>query len=242
LLRRFFLALQFLTISPSFWKGELWPEDLGRSVAFYPLIGALIGGALWGVAAIAGNRVTPSVRAFLLLVTWTVITGALHVDGFLDACDGLFGGMTPERRLEIMHDVHYGSFALAGGALLFLGKYAGLQSIGTPAILVLIPVLGRWGMALSIWAFPYARKEGLGKAVKDGMRAVDLAAALLTSLLISAFLGWKGLAAWGIGTTSALTAGKYASAKLSGGITGDIYGAVCEVTELITLLGIAVLR
>ena len=242
MLRRFFLALQFLTISPSFWKGELWPEDLGRSVAFYPLVGALIGGTIWGVAALAGNGVTLGIKAFLLLVTWVVITGALHVDGFLDSCDGLFGGMTPERRLEIMHDVHYGSFALAGGAMLFLGKYAGLQAIGTSSILLLIPVLGRWGMALSIWVFPYARKEGLGKAVKDGMCAIDLAAALLTSLLISALFGWKGLAAWGIGTASALAVGKYASAKLGGGITGDIYGAVCEVTELATLLGIAVLQ
>jgi adenosylcobinamide-GDP ribazoletransferase len=181
--RQFLVALQFLTIAPPLHGGDPWPEDIGLSVAFYPVVGALIGALLWGIGAILFGRVSREIGAFLLLLIWVASTGALHVDGFLDTVDGLFGGMTPERRLEIMHDVHYGSFAFAGGALLFLGKFVSLQAIGSPVDLLLAPIVGRWGMVLTIWALPYARKEGLGKSVKAGVRPGVVASALLEFFL-----------------------------------------------------------
>ena len=241
-LRYFFLALRFLTIIPVPKGEDPWPEDLGISAAFYPLIGGLIGGMLWGTWVLLGSRTPPGVKAFLLLAVWVISTGALHVDGFLDTCDGVFGGMTPERRLEIMHDVHYGSFALAGGALLFIGKYAGLTSMTSPALLLLPPVLGRWGMVLSIWAFPYARREGLGGKVKEGVNVWVLFIAFASSLAFATFFGWRGAAVWGVGSAFALTLAKYVSVKLGGGLTGDVYGAICEVIELVVLLGVVFCR
>ena len=92
---------------------------------------------------------------------WVLVTGALHLDGFLDSCDGLFGGHTPEARLRIMRDERAGAFAVIGGILLMLLKYAALA--GNPhriAALILAPVVGRWGMAVAVVAFPYGRPRG----------------------------------------------------------------------------------
>ena len=65
-----------------------------------------------------------------MLAAWVVLTGALHLDGFLDAADGLLGGFTPERRLEIMRDERRGAYALAGGILLMLLQYSTLNALG----------------------------------------------------------------------------------------------------------------
>ncbi len=235
-MRSFLLALQFLTIFPPVVKEDLWPEDMGRSTAFYPLVGALIGGALWGTAILLWTHIGRGILAFLLLAEWVVGTGALHVDGFLDACDGLFGGYTPEKRLGIMRDVHTGAFAVAGAALLFIGKYAGLQALRSPALLLLPPVLGRWGMVLAIHAFPYARPEGLGKRVKEGTNWKVVLAALGFSIALVVPFRWRGVLAWIFATTTAALIGRFSSRRLGGGLTGDIYGAVCEIVELAILL------
>ena len=141
-------ALQFLTIVPPIVRRPFTADEMGRAVGFFPLVGALLGGALaaldWGLIQVLPQEVA----AALILAAWVYATGALHLDGFLDACDGLFGGHTPEARLHIMRDERIGAFAMAGGGLLLIVKYAVLAHSPDRLILLLLaPTLARWTMA-----------------------------------------------------------------------------------------------
>jgi adenosylcobinamide-GDP ribazoletransferase len=174
-----------------------------------------------------------------VLTVWVAITGALHLDGFLDACDGLFGGHTPESRLEILRDVHVGAFGVVGAVMLLLIKLAALVSLPVSrhiAALFLAPTLGRWGMTLAVVFFPYARPKGLGRAMKDhaGRRQAVLATAM--ALAVAWFAGeWLGLAAVALAGVTTWAVARFVLGRLPG-LTGDIYGAICETIEVVVLL------
>lgn len=239
----FLVALQFLSISPAFIKRSFLPAELGRSTAYYPLIGALIGGLLWLTNLGLSLWFPDLLRAALVLALWVLLTGALHLDGFLDSCDGLLGGFTPESRLEIMKDERVGAFGFAGGAILLLVKFSALAVITpTSLVLILAPVLSRACMSTAIAAFPYARSQGLGKAMKDHTGAVQVGFAALTALAIA----WLTASLPGI--VCLLVAGllTWAFARFClrriPGLTGDTYGALNEIIELAVLLLVAALR
>lgn len=233
-------ALQFLTIVPPVVRRPFTPAELGRAVGFFPLVGLLLGGVLAGLNR-GLMRVFPSgVTAVLVLAAWVALTGALHLDGFLDTCDGLFGGGDPEARLRILRDTQVGAFAVAGGVLLLLVKYAALAAIVVEAQhavpLLVTPVLGRWGMTLAVVAFPYARLEGLGRAMKDhagwGQALLAGGTALVVAVVAA---GWVGVAGWILGTSVTLLLARFILRRLPG-LTGDTYGTVCELVETATLL------
>jgi adenosylcobinamide-GDP ribazoletransferase len=233
----FFAALQFLTLVPPVVRRAFTPQELGRAVGFYPLVGALLGLVLAGLNEGLARVLMPGVVPALVLTGWVVLTGALHLDGFLDSCDGLLGGWTPEKRLHIMRDERVGAFGLAGGVLLLLLKLTALSAVSRPtAALILAPTLGRWAMALAVVAFPYARPEGLGKAVKDHAAWRQVALATVFALATAALAGgWQGLVALAMAALTTLIVARFALARLPG-LTGDLYGAICEIVELATLL------
>ena len=157
-------AVQFLLISPAFIRRPFTAKELGASVGFYPLVGALLGGILVGADWLLGRVFPLPLRSALDITLWVLLTGALHLDGFLDACDGLLGGFTSEKRLEIMRDERVGAYALSGGILLLLIQFSALSALdsGRLSALLLAPVLGRWGITLALIVSPYARQNGLG--------------------------------------------------------------------------------
>ena len=128
-LAAFLAAVQFLLISPAFIRRPFTARELGAAVGFYPLVGLILGGLLVGLDWLSGWLFPPLVRSALVLTGWVLLTGALHLDGFLDACDGLLGGFTPERRLEIMRDERVGAYALSGGILLLLIQFSALSAL-----------------------------------------------------------------------------------------------------------------
>ncbi len=244
-MRALILALQFLTIVPWWGEEDVSPAQMGRSTAFFPLVGAALGTALsafaWGAAYVLPH----SVVAVLVLALWVILTGALHLDGFLDTCDGLFGGHTPDARLHIMRDERVGAFALAGGVLLLLTKYTALAALlsrsqgGLPSLyplLILPPTLGRFAMTLAIVAFPYARAEGLGRWMKDWATYREVVLAAGTGAAVAVLLQGKAglpLLAGTILLTYLL--GRFTMRRIPG-LTGDVYGAVCELVETGVLL------
>jgi adenosylcobinamide-GDP ribazoletransferase len=177
------------------------------------------------------------VAAVLVLAAWAVLTRGLHLDGFLDTCDGLFGGFTPERRLEILRDSRVGAFGVIGGVMLLLAKYAAISTLGErTAALLLAPVLGRLALSMAIVLFPYARQEGLGRDIKDhaGWLQVVLAGSLaLAAVWLIGQL--PGLVALAIAGASMLVVALWVQ-RLIPGLTGDIYGAMCELVELVVLI------
>jgi len=233
-------ALQFLTLIPPIIRRPFTPRELGRAVGFFPLVGALLGGVLTMLDRLLSPVFPSSVAAALILTTWVIVTGALHIDGFLDSLDGLFGGYTPDRRLEIMHDERVGAFGFAGGVLLLTLKVTALTALPQRgAALLVAPTMARWGMSLSIALFPYARAEGLGRAMKDQTSweqvVLSTAIALAVAWLSGRPLGWLALA-----LTSLLTwlVARFVLGRIPG-LTGDIYGALCETLELALLLTFA---
>ncbi|MCX8062495.1 MAG: adenosylcobinamide-GDP ribazoletransferase [Anaerolineales bacterium] len=233
----FWAALQFLTILPPLVKRPFTTAEMGASLAFYPLVGLLLGGILVAFRQLTLWLLPTTVSAAFTLALWVVLTGALHLDGFLDTCDGLLGGWTPEKRLEILRDEHHGAYALAGGVLLLLAKYSLLATAGFPALaLFLAPAFGRWGMALAVLAFPYQRPQGVGRAIKDGATwregVVATLWVLIAASLSFSFQSWVALVVvmvvvWG---------GAQLTLRLIPGLTGDIYGALNELSELAVLL------
>lgn len=234
----FLAAIKFLTILP-LGKGKPSPEELGAAQGFFPLVGLLLGGILAGVDIVFSRLWSPALTSALLVALLVILTGALHLEGFLDTCDGLFGGDTAERRLEIMRDRHIGAYGLTGGVCLILLKWAALLSLPSAArlaLLVLFPALSRWTMVLVVRAFPYARSAGLGAAFHTGSSRTGTLLAAILALLSSFLLAGTGgvllfilisLLAWSLG--SMIT-------RLTGGLTGDTYGAINEVSEVATLL------
>jgi adenosylcobinamide-GDP ribazoletransferase len=230
-----FAAFQFLTIFPAVIHRSFTAAEFGRAVGFFPLVGLALGGILFGMDIGLRLLFPAAVVAVLVLAVWLLLTRALHFDGFLDSCDGLFGGFTPERRLEIMRDPHVGAFGVAGGGLLLLSKYAAIISLANISGLVLAPILGRWALSMAVYAYPYARERGLGRDMKDNVRLTQvILATTITVLAAWLFGGWIGLLAFAL-SGIVLWLGSAFILRRIPGLTGDSYGALCEIVELVVL-------
>ena len=234
----FLVALTLLTVFHLPRRGS---NISARAFAYYPLVGLVIGAVL-AVASIVLRLIIPNlVAASLVVGLWAVITGALHLDGFADACDGLFATSTRERRLEILRDVHLGAFGAVGLILLLITKVTAVASLQTFAPLLLAPILGRWAMVYGA-AYPPARQEGMAVMFRAGLTRRELLIATALAAVSAAIFGWLGLAAFVGAFLVATVIARLALTRL-GGLTGDIYGMICESVEVTTLLiGIALAR
>jgi adenosylcobinamide-GDP ribazoletransferase len=259
------LACQLLTAVPLPLSVPAGPRHLGRALALFPLVGAVLGLVLGGLDALLRVVLPLSVSSALVLVAATLLTGGLHLDGLMDTCDGLFGGGTPERRLEIMRDSRVGSYGVLGGALQLLVKYAALGALGAlgaggvgvagalvplgapfgvpfgvrGGALVTSLVAGRLAMVAAIWFFSYARPSGLGAAFKAGLRLPAVVIAAGVALVVAwVALGWAGPILVLVATALALLVARWIAGLLGGGLTGDAYGATNELAETAVLLGL----
>ena len=236
------LAVGFLTVLPVS-PGEA--ARMGPSRAFFPLVGLGIGGVLAALDYAAAQVLPPLVVGALLVAALLAMTRAIHTEGFLDCCDGLLGGHTPQRRLEILRDSRVGAFAVAGGAALLLLKWSLLAEAPgevRAALLALFPCLSRFGMLTAMAAFDYVRESGAGTAFQAGAHWWQVAFGLATAAAASVLLlGVGGLLLLAAAVAVALALGWWVT-RLLGGMTGDAYGAVNEVAEVaVLLLGIALL-
>ncbi len=232
-------AFQFLTILPLPRRWQPSAADLGRAVGWFPLVGLVLGGGLAVVDGGLAFILPPGVRTVILLAFWLMAHGAIHFDGFLDSCDGLFGGHSPDQRLRIMRDHRVGAFAVAGGGLLLLLKYSAL-TVSSHRILALLlaPMLGRWTMALAIVFFPYARDQGLGRAMKDHARWPQvLLATGITSLVAWSLAGWTGAIALVVALLTMFFTAFFIQTRIPG-LTGDSYGAINELVEAMVLVSL----
>ena len=229
------LAFSFLTVIPMPTL-EYQPGLLGRAGRWFPLVGLLLGGVLtlahWGLSQLF----PPLLTSALVTTLWAALTGGLHLDGLADCCDGLLAATSRERRLEIMRDPRTGAFAVVGVVLFLLLKVMALAALpaAQPALL-LAPTWARW---LLLWGArqPLARPSGLGADFAAGLTGRNQALALLLPLLL--FVPFFTLQ-----TVLAVLAAVAATGWLIhlarqrlGGVTGDVYGLVVEVSELVILL------
>jgi adenosylcobinamide-GDP ribazoletransferase len=240
----FLTAWHFLTVIPLPWKGQGRAEDLPASLAYYPFVGLFLGGCLVIGLYLFSFFLPRSVAALLTLLLLALLSGGIHLDGFADTIDGLFGGKTPEERLAIMRDGRIGSMAALGLFFLMMGKLLLLDHLAGREQLIgvlVMPVSGRWAMVLGAYLAPYARQEGLGKEIIGKVSDTDCAFASVSAILIVlAALRWRGTAVLFLTAFGVVAAVRYFTRRL-GGMTGDTVGAVGELTEfffLILLVGV----
>ncbi|TLM67149.1 MAG: adenosylcobinamide-GDP ribazoletransferase [Deltaproteobacteria bacterium] len=245
LLRELRLAVAFLSRLPVGAPAEVAPRQLGRSLAFFPLVGLLLGALLAGIDQGLAHLLPRPVGDALLLALLALLSGALHLDGFADLCDGLGGGRDREAALRIMKDSCIGAFGAVGLILLLLLKYQALLSLPAavkPAALLLLPAAGRWAPVLLTVAIPYLRgPEGTGAAFAAHAGRRELLLASMTVLAAAAALfRAEGVMLAGILLAAAAGFGVWMKRRL-GGVTGDVLGAAVELLELLTLLLLLIL-
>jgi len=233
----FLIGLQFLT-RLKLEKQTVWTaQDFGRSVKFFPLVGLVVG-LVWAVVYYVGRHFLPSyVLAAVLVVSHLVITGGLHVDGFMDTADGIFSGRSRERMLEIMKDSRVGANGVMAFGVLLLLKWSLLLDMPgwhLPEALVIAPMVGRMAMVIGIIKFPYARPEGIGKAFAEHAEKRSLYIATAYTAITVAAVGLTAVYAALAAVAVAWAFARYIT-RLLGGLTGDVYGAITELAELCVL-------
>ena len=218
------------------------PRNISHSRAFYPAIGLMIGLVLVGVEEGSSRVFSEPLTAAFLVAVMIVVTRGLHLDGLMDVFDGVFGGFTPERRLEIMRDSRVGAFGVIGAVAVLLLKYGALVSLlmlpqpGKEWALFLFPTLSRWTMVVLLGAFPYVRTQGLGSPFHGSGIKIATSIAGISALAASVLLG--GFAGLGLffGVTVVAWLRGWAIAKTLGGLTGDAYGATNEIIETTVII------
>lgn len=230
-------ALRFLTSVPLPWPALAPVAGISGALPFFPLVGALLGLALLAVGWLASLFWPPLASAALLVIAWGMLSGGLHLDGLSDTADGVMSWRSRERKLEIMRDSQIGVMgALALFAVLLL-KLAFLAGAGAGwwRAALLAPILGRWAMLYAIAHFPAARADGLGSSVQGHMsHARLLVVSAPVFITVAAVAGPSGVTACLLAALGAHLLGRWWTRDL-GGLTGDTYGACCELVEVIAL-------
>ncbi|HCE41901.1 MAG: adenosylcobinamide-GDP ribazoletransferase [Alcanivorax sp.] len=229
------LALSLLTRLPVRVATPVDERDQGRSVAWYPAVGLLIGLLLWGLAALLASAPAWPV-AVLVLAVWVGLTGALHLDGLADSADAWLGGYGDRvRTLAIMKDPYCGPAGVVAVVLVLLAKAAALAVLipVAPLALLAAPLLARAACAGLFLALPYVREQGLGSgaARRPARRAVS--GAILAAVVLVVLLG-QGPAVLVAGAVFA--GGAALMRRRLGGFTGDTAGALVETVEAVVLL------
>ena len=215
------------------------------AVPYYPLVGVLIG-SVSGIVFCLAHLVFPVPLAVVLATAASLLTtGAIHEDGFADACDGLGGGTTRERALEIMRDSRIGTYGVAGLGLMLATKVLALSAAPVeviPWLLVVAHAASRASTAFALATGSYARDEGIASPLADAPPARG-------GVAFAVLVGIGALGLLLIESTPATLAGGFVGLALGhflmrrayerklGGYTGDCLGGVQQTSELGLYLG-----
>jgi len=235
MIRRFLVAIQFLTRLPVSRALNSSETDIGKAAAFFPLVGVIVGGGA-ALAFVVLQKILPlPASVFCAIVFAVFITNGFHEDGLADSFDGFGGGWTKDRVLEIMRDSRIGTYGTLALIFVILGKFILLSSLPAAQIwrwLIVAHTASRWTtLPLCGW-LPYARVEGQGKLVAKQVGALEIVTATATLLVAFLLFPWRA-ALTALLMTSLLTliTGLYFRARLQG-ITGDCLGAANQLTEV----------
>jgi adenosylcobinamide-GDP ribazoletransferase len=236
----FTIAVSFLTIFrlPYTAAQMATPADLAGSFSWFPLVGLMLG---LGMVALTHlfQSAPPLLLAVILTAYLAIMTRGLHLDGLADLADGIGGGYSAERRLEIMKDSHTGAFGALALVFAVLLKSAAIYTLVLghcwPGML-LAPALSRFAMVLGAYRMPYARTAGgLGKPFLEGMDSQQLLVAFSLSVMFLVLFSMKfGVFYLGISMGCAGLM-RFLARRWLGGMTGDVLGALNEITEIVLL-------
>lgn len=233
-------AIGFITILPAGKTVRFSPMGMIR---FFPVVGLVLGLLLTCADAMV-SIVWPGFASAVLDVLFLVaVTGAFHLDGLGDSADGLFSHRSRERALEIMKDSRTGMMGLVAVVCILLLKTAGIYSMklscsgpGLALFLICIPSLARSGMLFGIRFLPYGRTgTGTGRALFEEPLAWHCFSWSVMPVVTCLFLGLKGVMVLLVWASTVFLILWFYKRKM-GCITGDMLGAMTEVTEAVLFM------
>ena len=233
-LRWFTLALQFLTIIPTPSVQQATQQDVRRSVVFFPVIGILLGFALWVVQWVLIQYIPGLPAAVVSLSIYTLATGALHIDGLMDLADAVGSRRPREAAIEIMKDSRVGAIGVVAGVLVMLGKLSAISSLPPHrwSAFVIVPMMSRLGMVWSMAIAPAARNQGIGAVFARKVPGWTVALSTCISAGVCLLMLPTYECLWVLlysAATVVLVSGWVM--RRFGGTTGDAYGALNELLE-----------
>ncbi len=240
MIKSFLIALKFLTIFPVGKNLDMQKRGVAQSMVYFPLVGALIGLLLVAVDFIFKIFFPSFIVNIFILIFLALITGALHLDGFIDSMDGLLSGKGEKKILKIMRDSRIGSFGVLAVIFLILLKLSFLNEIVSGIrypILILMPIISRWAVVYAAKKFPYAREtSGTGEPFAKFIGTRELIyATVFTAILAILLMQLKGIIILFIAFLILLLLTSWINKKIHG-MTGDTYGAIIEIVEVVILI------
>lgn len=236
------LAAAFLTILPISPNSATQSTDVAASFGWFPLVGFGIGLTLCAIDWLLAPFFGHAMRAVLVVLILTALTGALHLDGVADTADALGAGRNRERALEILRDSRIGSFgaiALFFVIALKVLAIAGSGGSARYAMLYMAPGLGRWAMVALASSLDYLRAEGAGAAMLAHDRRRNLRVATVTAVIaLAPLMMLHALRACVVAAIATLALRAFYRRWLDG-VTGDLIGAAGELVETAVLIAIA---
>jgi adenosylcobinamide-GDP ribazoletransferase len=228
-MRNLISALQFITILP---MGKAKSYDPPNMVAYFPLVGILLGLLVALFDAVVVKLWTPPVAALLDIIFLAVLTGAFHIDGLGDTADGLMGPRSRDKALEIMKDSRLGTMGLVAILFGLALKWGGIANLDAhrSILLIVVPAYARAGILFGMRYLPYGRSNGTGKPFFQKKLSLKHFWGLIFPIGLSLILGLKAI--W-LSLAFAIIIGLILLfyKKRMGCITGDMLGAMVEITE-----------
>jgi adenosylcobinamide-GDP ribazoletransferase len=228
-MRNLISALQFITILP---LGKAQSFEPPKMVPYFPLVGIFLGLLVAGFDTIVVRFWAPPVVALLDIILLAVLTGAFHIDGLGDTADGLLGPRSRDKALEIMKDSRIGAMGLVAILFGLAIKWGGIASLDAhrSIFLIIVPAYARAAILFGMRYLPYGRPDGTGKPFFHKKLSWRHFWGLLLPIGLSLILGFKAI--W-LNLLFAVIVGSILIfyKRRMGCITGDMLGAMTEVTE-----------
>ena len=218
-----------------------WDEKLRPlATALLPVVGLGIG-LVWRLLAALGGRLPAHLAGAIIATAPWLMTGFIHLDGFLDASDALLSWRAREERQRILKDVHVGAFAVVSLAILSLFQFAAAMELKRVGALVFLPVLSRCGSArCALKMPPLGQSEYAGMNGAEKLIRIPDAAALLSMIFLAILYGWPGFIAGSV-VLAGYAAAIMISVRSLGGFSGDLAGYALTVSELCGIIALAIL-
>ncbi|WP_055070422.1 adenosylcobinamide-GDP ribazoletransferase [Clostridium massiliamazoniense] len=236
-MKEFRMILSFFTRIP---VGNLeFKEGLfEKSFKWTTAVGLVIGLILGGVDYLLRGKST-LITGFILMLAYIIITGALHLDGLSDSCDGLFSGRSKERVLEIMKDSRVGAFGVLSLIIIIIG-YVIFLGQANLLMVITFPIVGKTALHIASKSSYYCKEAGMGKAfVENGGTKACIVVATIVNCALFLLEAYKGEYSIIIAVIITYIIAYWIIKKIEkkiDGISGDILGFIAEISQLIFLI------
>lgn len=244
IINSFFIALSMYSRIPVP-RVDWEKENMRYAMCFFPMIGVVIGAVMYLAGWLLDKAAVGTLfRGVVFTLIPIIITGGIHMDGFMDTMDALGSWGDREKKLEILKDSHAGAFAILGMGCYLMWSVAVWSELPAEVLRVCGVgfVLSRALSGFSVVTFPAARNSGLLKMFQDGAQKkvvrITMCLYVAAAVIMMAVMNARAMTGAVIGVMIAFLYYIVVSRKQFGGVTGDLAGFFLETAELAMFTGI----